>query len=328
MSFQKPPRCNETPGGTAGCMNFGNAKNAGGVCNACAAGEMPYVLEGESGPGRIVEAEEDPFDYSAPPDDAEMVQKKLDESLAAAQAYAEDCPPELIKAVSGLKDGFIPFSKQRKVQPNQQLFSLEESLYVGSEYAASDIGLLRGVGISRIINISSGSRTVPNHGEQVADWDVVYRHFPLEDRIGFSVQTAGESFDEAIELIMAWLADGHRVLLHCSAGLSRSASMAMAFLMHARGATLQEAVAAFTAARGRQPACTPTYWTTLMRLERRLRGEGPSFDYTAWICDDVGGAGEPDRSTGLQIATDEEVARLLHEEHDWDAAAVVDALLK
>ena len=104
--------------------------------------------------------------------------------------------------------------------------------------------------------------------------------------------------------------------------------MVMAFLMYARGATLREAVAAFTAARGRQPACTPTYWTTLMRLERKLRGEGPSFDYTLWICDDVGGAGEADRCTGLQIATDEVVARLLHEEHDWDAVAVVNALLK
>ena len=113
------------------------------------------------------------------------------------------------------------------------------------------------------------------------DWDVVYRHFALEDRIGFAVQSALEAFDEAVELITAWLAEGKRVLVHCSAGLSRSASMVMAFLMHARGATLREAVAAFTAARGRQPACTPTYWTALMRLERRLLGEGPpSFDYT------------------------------------------------
>jgi hypothetical protein len=66
-----------------------------------------------------------------------------------------------------------------------------------------------------------------------------------------------------------------------------------------------------------------------MRLERRLRGKGgtPSFDYTAWICDDVGGQGEADRSTGLQIATDETVAQLLHEKYDWDATAVVEALL-
>jgi hypothetical protein len=53
-----------------------------------------------------------------------------------------------------------------------------------------------------------------------------------------------------------------------------------------------------------------------------------SFDSPLWICDDVGGSGELDRSAGLQIATDAEAARLLHEEHDWDAAAVADALLK
>lgn len=323
MSFQKPPRCHEVDGGTAACMNFGNPQNQGGRCNACQAGEQPYIPMGESGPGRTVELEEGAVVLlDAEPDDSAEVERKIAASLEAARAYADDCPQEL------RGEGFIPFAMQRKVQEDQQLFVVAEGLYVGSEYAASDIGLLRGAGISRIINISSGSRTVPNYGENVPDWAVVYKHYALEDRIGFSVAATEETFAEAVGLIAAWLAEGQQVLVHCSAGLSRSASMVMAFLMSDRGATLHEAVEMFTAGRGRQPACTPTYWTALMRIERRLHGESrpPSFDYTRWICDDVGGQGEPGRSTGLQIATDETVARML-KEHDWDAVAVVNTLL-
>jgi hypothetical protein len=222
-------------------MDFGNMKNPGGCCNACFAGEKPYIpvdVSGESGFGRTVETL-DIVDYGAAPDDAATVRRKMDASLAAAKSYADGCPPEL------MKDKFIPFAKQGKVQPDQQLFLVVEGIYVGSEYAASDIGLLRGAGISRIINISSGARTVPNHGENVAGWDVVYKHFPLEDRIGFDVASAEAAFDEGLELMSTWLAQDHRVLVHCSAGLSRSASMVMAFLMSARGATLSEAVGTF-----------------------------------------------------------------------------------
>lgn len=221
---------------------------------------------------------------------------------------------------------------QRKVESDQQIFRVMEGLYMGSEYGASDIGLLRGLGINRVINISSGSRTVPNHGEKVVGWDAQYRHYPLEDRIGYSVDAVITAFDEAVELLHGWLQEGCRVFVHCSAGLSRSASMVMAFMICKHNKSLHQAVKSFTAARGRQPACTPTYWTALMRLERRIfpdhgPGVAPTFDYTHWICDDVGGQGEDNRSTGLQIATDETVAQLLHNEHDWDADAVVHALL-
>ena len=291
-----------------------------------------------AGPGRTVQGDSTEVDCNATPDTPEEVQRKLAASLDAARRYAEDCPAELRTA------DFVPFALQKKVESNQQVFMVTEGLYVASEYGASDLGLLQGLGISRVINISSGSRTVPNYGESTVNWDVEYRHYPLEDRIGYSVSAVEEAFVEAIELIEDWLADGQLVLVHCSAGLSRSASMVMAFLMSTDELSLHDAVQAFTTARGRQPACTPTYWTVLMKLERNLcasarksmsmspssmsmSGVVPSFDFTPWICDDVGGQGEQNRSTGLQIATDDTVANMLHNEHDWDADAVVHALL-
>ena len=179
-----------------------------------------------------------------------------------------------------------------------------------------------------MINISSGSRTVENFGE---GYGVEYTHYPLEDRIGMSVETAVSTFTEAAGLLQQWVSEGRAVLVHCSAGLSRSASMVMAWLILSHGVDLSHAVATFTAARGRQPACTPSYWTALMRLERLVlqagAGTPPTFDYTEWICDDVGGKGEEGRSTSLQLETDAQVAKLLRENHDWDADAVFRSLM-
>ena len=346
MSRIATARCHASPSGTPGCENFGNPA-AGGRCNSCASGGQPCLPPaaegkgGESGVGRTVGAAggSTAVNLAAGPDNAEEVAGKLARSLAAAKCFADD-------AVDYPRGSFVPFGLQRKVQADQQIFVLqggggegEGVVYVGSEYAAADIGLLRGVGVSRVINISSGSRTVPNYGESVEAWkdDVEYVHFPLEDRIGFAVQEVEAAFVKAVDLLRVWVSEeGRSVLVHCSAGLSRSASMCMAFMMcgggGGEGCSLADAVAAFTVCRGRQPACTPTYWTALMRLERRLGksgpGDAPSFDYTPWICDDVGGKGEAGRATGLQLETDEVVATLLHDEqHDWDADAVVRTLL-
>lgn len=319
MSGIVTARCNKVPG----CMNFGNPAK-GGSCNSCAGGGPPNIESGESDPGRTVDAAA--AIGSTEPDAPEIVEAKLAASLTAARGYADDCPEAKYP-----KGAFVPFRLQRKVKEDQQLFVVADGVHVGSEYAAADVGLLRGAGISRVVNISSGARTVPNFGESVDGWSVEYRHFPLEDRIGFSVAVARAAIDEVVRLLRQWVDQGHAVLVHCSAGLSRSASAVMAYLMVAKGVSLAGAVAAFTAARGRQPACTPTYWTVLGRLERGISGAGPgtapSCNYTDWICDDVGGKGEEDRATGLQLATDAEVARLLVE-HDWDADAVVAALLK
>ena len=64
---------------------------------------------------------------------------------------------------------FVPFNEQRKVSEGELVFHIADHVYVGSEYGAADVGLLRGIGITRVINVSAGSRKVPNFGELVAD---------------------------------------------------------------------------------------------------------------------------------------------------------------
>ena len=98
-------------------------------------------------------------------------------------------------------------------------------------------------------------------------------------------------------MIDSWRAEGKTVLVHCSAGLSRSASIILAYLLRSQpaGTRLRDAVALLTSARGRMLQVNPGFWMQLAAEERRLDGTGtgtvPSFDFTAWWEEDFGRMG-------------------------------------
>jgi hypothetical protein len=59
---------------------------------------------------------------------------------------------------------------------------------------------------------------------------------------------------EALNFINWQLEQGHTVLVHCAAGISRSASVVIAYLMMTRGMTLAEA---YQYAKSRRPIVEP-----------------------------------------------------------------------
>ena len=197
----------------------------------------------------------------AQPDDAATIAQKLADSLSVARAHADDCPVH-----ERLSSGYVPFSLQRKVQETEQIFLVSDTrthapsdnvarglVYVGSEYAAADTGLLRGMNIARVINVTAGSRRVPNFGESIPDWRVSYTNYELHDQMGESVPAISRAMSECAACLEAHTAAGQSVLVHCSAGLCRSATMVLAWLMHAQRMSLADAVAHFASCRGRLP---------------------------------------------------------------------------
>ncbi|KAL4649215.1 dual specificity protein phosphatase 1 [Arapaima gigas] len=104
-------------------------------------------------------------------------------------------------------------------------------LYLGSAYHASRKDMLDTLGISALINVSANC---PNHFEGHYE----YKSIPVEDDHKADISSW---FNEAIEFIDTVKNRGGRVFVHCQAGISRSATICLAYLMHTNRVKLDEA---------------------------------------------------------------------------------------
>ncbi|KAJ8351416.1 hypothetical protein SKAU_G00228920 [Synaphobranchus kaupii] len=104
-------------------------------------------------------------------------------------------------------------------------------LYLGSAYHASRKDMLDTLGITALINVSANC---PNHFEG----HYRYKSIPVEDNHKADISSW---FNEAIEFIDSVRNTGGRVFVHCQAGISRSATICLAYLMRTNRVRLDEA---------------------------------------------------------------------------------------
>lgn len=104
-------------------------------------------------------------------------------------------------------------------------------LFLGSAFHASKKDMLDGMGISALLNVSSNC---PNHFEGMYQ----YKCIPVEDN---QKEDISSWFIEAIEFIDSVKDSNGRVLVHCQAGISRSATICLAYLMMKKRVRLEEA---------------------------------------------------------------------------------------
>ncbi|KAJ8339125.1 hypothetical protein SKAU_G00359110 [Synaphobranchus kaupii] len=119
-------------------------------------------------------------------------------------------------------------------------------LFLGSAYHASKKDMLDGMGISALLNVSSNC---PNHFEGVYQ----YKCIPVEDNHKADISSW---FIEAIEFIDSVKDSNGRVLVHCQAGISRSATICLAYLMKRKRVRLDEA---FEFVRQRRSIISPNF---------------------------------------------------------------------
>ncbi|KAM8808755.1 dual specificity protein phosphatase 4 [Eudromia elegans] len=104
-------------------------------------------------------------------------------------------------------------------------------LYLGSAQHAARRDMLDALGITALLNVSPDC---PNHFEG----HYQYKSIPVEDNHKADI---GSWFMEAIEYIDAVQERHGRVLVHCQAGISRSATICLAYLMMKQRVRLEEA---------------------------------------------------------------------------------------
>jgi hypothetical protein len=114
--------------------------------------------------------------------------------------------------------------------PGTQLLTF---LYVGNEKDAADLDWLQQEGIGNVLNVT---QSVPCFHQDTTN--INYRRISARDN---SLANLKRHFEEAFVFIEAARRRHERVLIHCSAGISRSSTIAIAYIMRYRGMSMSKA---------------------------------------------------------------------------------------
>jgi len=142
-------------------------------------------------------------------------------------------------------------------------------LYVGSAVAAQSSSLLLAHGITHVLNCC----TLPNTFEDMAGGPT-YLRLGLMDSLA-DLPRMGEAIETGVQFIHAALTAGGAVLVHCHKGISRSCTLAMAYIMWSQHKTAEDA---FSAVRAKRRCCDPNlgYLVTLKDYEVKVSSDTPT----------------------------------------------------
>ena len=135
-----------------------------------------------------------------------------------------------------------------------------EGLYLGDLMAASSKDMLHKFGITHILTVAKG------HPPQFAA-SFTYKVIPVLDLPSANLK---KRFDEGIEFIKMATAAGGKVLVHCFAGVSRSATMVLAYLMQEHGLSYH---ASMKLVKSKRPFISPNdgFRTQLIKFGKELK---------------------------------------------------------
>ena len=147
--------------------------------------------------------------------------------------------------------------------PNQRsrMDKIISRLYLGNDVVAQDLSLLKENKITHILNLTTN---IPNKFDHI-----VYKKIIMLD---IASQNIRQYFDESFEFIDESLKDeNNSVLVHCNAGVSRSTSFIIAYLLQKQ--LFKNYSDALHYVKKRRPVVSPNYGfeKQLIRLEKKCK---------------------------------------------------------
>ena len=136
---------------------------------------------------------------------------------------------------------------------------IEERLYLGKMTNANNQEELQQLGITHILTVcSQGCYTYPG---------IEYHRMNIYDLPDTRID---HLFEEAFEIITSVLSGGGTLLVHCFAGVSRSASIIISYIMKKRGYSFEQAL---QYVKERRPVVNPNmgFVKQLRNYSNRLR---------------------------------------------------------
>ncbi|GFR57679.1 dual specificity protein phosphatase 18 [Elysia marginata] len=189
------------------------------------------------------------------------------------------------------------------------LSQITENVYLSGVTGVTNVDLMRSAGITHVLNLAAGDASHLTydlgHGPAIADDDVsqntsfiktskvstlggdmvdnaqvlIVRREYLRDS---DDQSLLSYLDDLVDFVSKAVSVGGKVVVHCMAGVSRSASVVLAYLVRERAMSLREAHDHVIACR---PVIRPNmgFWAALVEYELNIRGENSVevLDYAA-----------------------------------------------
>uniref|UniRef100_H3ARA7 Dual specificity phosphatase 10 n=1 Tax=Latimeria chalumnae TaxID=7897 RepID=H3ARA7_LATCH len=129
---------------------------------------------------------------------------------------------------------------------NAELSPILPFLFLGNEKDAQDLEIMKNLNIGYVVNVTTH---LPLYHAETGS--VRYKRLPATDN---SKQNLHQYFEEAFEFIEEAHQSGKGVLIHCQAGVSRSATIVIAYLMKH---TLMTMADAYKFVKGKRPIISP-----------------------------------------------------------------------
>jgi len=177
-----------------------------------------------------------------------------DEPLSAALLSASPSP-------FGLESESIRARKILNIAPSV----IEPYLIIGSKRDAADRDVLRSFSVTHVLNATPDC---PCHFHE----ELTYLRLAIKDCWN---QNLPSHFDAAFSFIESAKSSGGTVMIHCTAGISRSAAVAIAYVMYTKRMTVTEA---YSFVKSKRPVISPNldFMGELQQFERTLGLDSPS----------------------------------------------------
>ncbi|XP_037083904.1 dual specificity protein phosphatase 10-like [Pollicipes pollicipes] len=182
---------------------------------------------------------------------------------AFCRDFASLCHSELRPMTLDGPDSVAQLRERADEIESAQVTQILPFLYVGNQQDAKDLVSLKNCGITRVLNVTAH---VPGYHQQQG---ISYKTLPAADS---GQQNISQYFDEALEFIDCARRHQANVLVHCVAGVSRSPTIAIAYIMKYLPMTMLEA---YHLVKSRRPIISPNlnFMGQLLEWEQCLRSE-------------------------------------------------------
>ncbi|CAF0730379.1 unnamed protein product, partial [Brachionus calyciflorus] len=119
--------------------------------------------------------------------------------------------------------------------PQDPSFVLRPFLYLGGASVNQDPNLVNYYGITHILNLAY--EITPNM-HLYRNRNIQYKHIRADDALNYNIRN---HFEEAFEMIDDARRTNGKILVHCAMGISRSATIVIAYLINRYDMSLNEA---------------------------------------------------------------------------------------